>query len=153
LTRLRGREVLVDAADLPLFERERLSINVMHRRGDRVYAYAWLLRPGGRGVPLHRHLTGAPAGLVVDHINGNTLDNRRSNLRVCTRAENGRNRARNQRHSTGYKCVAPHRSGYIARIQHNGRRIFLGCFKSPEEAHRAYERAANELHGEFARVA
>ena len=101
---------------------------------------------------LHRFLTGAPAGLVVDHINGNTLDNRRSNLRVCTFGENLQNR-RKPRHSTApYKGIEKDRLGnWRARIGPSSNRSRVsGSFKSPEEAAAAYDIFAVLRYGQFA---
>lgn len=106
---------------------------------------------------LHRLITEAPQGLVVDHIDGNPLNNCRCNLRICTQAENIRNRKIGSLNQSGFKGVtAKHRlSGtrYQAAIEYSGKRKFLGSFDSPEEAHAAYVNAALELHGSFARAA
>lgn len=92
-----------------------------------------------------------PADLI-DHINGNKLDNRLSNLRACTRAENNRNRTR--RHTSGapYKGISFHRltGKWSSEIAAGSTREFLGLFDTPEAAHSAYCAAAKKLHGEFA---
>ncbi|ABO57506.1 HNH endonuclease [Burkholderia vietnamiensis] len=89
---------------------------------------------------------------VVDHINGDPMDNRISNLRACTKAENGRNRRRNKGNRIGLKGVSshPNTSRWVARIQHGGKQHYLGMFDTPELAHAAYVAAAKRLHGEFA---
>jgi hypothetical protein len=99
---------------------------------------------------LHREIAGPPADLVVDHVNGNTMDNRRLNLRVCTRAENSRNcyyhrpgeepRRAGQRRGKGYSRV-PGSSLFMARIRLGGRQIYLGRFSSEEAAANAYQAA------------
>ena len=88
----------------------------------------------------------------VDHINGNPLDNRKSNLRICTNAENQRNRGVNKNNTSGYKgvCWAKQNKKWKARIKHNGKLIHLGYYKDKEEAARAYDKKAKELHGEYA---
>lgn len=103
-----------------------------------------------RTIRLHRELMQPPAELDVDHINGNGLDNRRENLRVCTTAENCRNRVG----LGGYKGVRLFRKSgkWGARIVVDYRHIHLGCFATPEEAARAYDDAALKLHGPFARL-
>lgn len=68
----------------------KLKINVEYNKSKHGY-YAYVMQYGKK-VRLHRYITDCPSDLVVDHINGNTLDNRLKNLRVCTRLENNRNR-------------------------------------------------------------
>lgn len=111
------------------------------------------LRPGFRKIKMHRLITDAPKGMVVDHINGNGLDNRRENLRVCTLAENSQNRARIRKKSSDskYKGVS-FVSYYGARIKVDGKMINLGHFKTPEEAARAYDEAAKKYFGQFANL-
>jgi len=87
----------------------------------------------------------------VDHINGNTLDNRKINLRVCSHRENTANRCLGRNNTTGFKGVTqvgPDR--WAASIGSEGRVYYLGAFDSPEKAHVAYCEAAAWLHGEFA---
>lgn len=87
-----------------------------------------------------------------DHINHDTLDNRRSNLRVATREQNMQNRRKQSNNTSGYKGVSWHktRSRWQARIAANNKNYFLGFFDNAEEAARAYDTAAQEFHGEFA---
>jgi hypothetical protein len=91
-------------------------------------------------------------GLMVDHINGIRTDNRRANLRICTQAQNQRNRGAQRNNSTGYKGVSfiSRENRYHAAIKVNGKTKALGNFGTAEEAHAAYCAAALELHGEFA---
>lgn len=88
-------------------------------------------------------------GEECDHINGNTLDNRRENLRAATHAQNMKN-AKKQRRQL-YKGVTRRGEQWRARIMCNGVSRHLGYFETAKEAHEAYCRAAKELHGEFAR--
>ena len=89
----------------------------------------------------------------VDHINGDPTDNRISNLRLATRAENGRNRKISKANTSGYKGVwwDNARSRWRAAIRIDGVKTALGCFPDPETAHAAYCEAASKYHGEFAR--
>lgn len=104
---------------------------------------------------LHRFILGLNRGdpRVIDHVNGDPLDNRKANLRICYRAENGMNRGKTKRNTTGYKGVRLNRPGqWIAQIAAHGTHHYLGSFSSPEEAHAAYCEAAKIYHGEFART-
>ncbi|MCA7083411.1 HNH endonuclease [Cupriavidus sp. DB3] len=105
-------------------------------------------------IHMHRVIAGLARGdrRYVDHINGNKLDNRRENLRICSGAENGWNVRLSKRNSSGYKGVSfEKRSGkWQVRIRQKGKQIFLGYYEFPEEAAHAYNKAAVRLHGEFA---
>jgi hypothetical protein len=106
-----------------------------------------------RTILLHRVILGDPPDHKVDHINGDTLDCRRSNLRRATSVENGRNRTRiSRRNTSGYHGVTWHkRAGkWQAGIRIEGRFIYLGLFDDPEPAAAAYDEAAREHFGEFA---
>lgn len=98
---------------------------------------------------MHRFLTGWS---LVDHKNGNGLDNRRSNLRRATIAENARNRRLPSTNTSGFKGVMfdKARGLWRSHIGAEGRRLTIGRFTTPEEAARAYDEAAREMYGEFA---
>lgn len=100
---------------------------------------------------LHRVICKPGPGKVVDHINGNKLDNRRENLRACTNTENLRNRAMHKNNKAGVKGVFARGSKFRAQIRSDGKRYHLGTFDTPEAAGAAYAAAATRLHGEFAR--
>jgi hypothetical protein len=110
---------------------------------------------GHRSVPMHRQIMRAPKGMEVDHANHITLDNRRSNLRVCTHAENAQNRPAPRRSwstSSRYKgvCKRAKSKTWTATISRDGKQMHIGQFETEEEAARAYDVVARELHGEFA---
>jgi hypothetical protein len=109
-----------------------------------------------KAVLLHRAILGiVEAGREVygDHVNGNVLDNRRSNLRICDNALNQANRRPRRGRTTSYKGVRREPTGkWSSRVAIDGVQTFLGCFSTPEEAARAYDEAALEQWGEFARL-
>jgi len=109
---------------------------------------------------LHNMIVNCPKGMVVDHINHNTLDNRKCNLRICTTQENSRNAVKFYNRTTksiykGIKFTNVTCNGktyhYIdANIHTMGKTLYLGTYKTEIEAARAYDKKAIELFGEFA---
>lgn len=109
-----------------------------------------------RTVLMHRLIANTPKGFLTDHINGNTLDNRRENLRICDRYENARNVGVPKTNKTGYKGVrynskCPKRP-WFSIIKFRSKAIFLGNYSTKEEAAVAYNNAALTYHGEFAKL-
>ena len=104
---------------------------------------------------LHRLVMGLDFGdeREIDHIDMNKLNNRRSNLRICEHVENMRNQKLQANNTSGYKgvCFDKKANKWCARINHQGRRIYLGYYLTPEEAAHAYDAKARELFGEYAR--
>jgi len=106
-------------------------------------------------VPLHRFVLDLTPddNTSVDHINGDTLDNRRGNLRQCTVTENNRNVRMQRANRSGYKGVVKDSTNrWKAQIKTRGRTIYLGSFTTPEAAALAYNDAARSAFGEFARL-
>lgn len=103
---------------------------------------------------LHRIIADAPDGVMVDHINGNPLDNRRKNLRTVTPRQNCLNRSATRNKAHPYKGVYKNKCAatYTARINAGGKSRYLGSFSDPVDAARAYDEAAREFHGEYARL-
>ncbi len=109
---------------------------------------------GRRGViRMHRLIAETPFGMETDHINRNRLDNQRHNLRICTLGENQCNRGKYSNNTSGYKGVFWHKAScrWRAQIKTDGKIIHLGLFDDVKDAAYAYDRAAKEYHGEFAR--
>lgn len=109
----------------------------------------------GKTVRMHRELTAAPPGTVVDHINHNTLDNRKRNLRVCSQHGNQANRMKTKGINTSkYKGVSwdQDRSRWKAQIAPNRKNRLIGRFLSEKEAALAYDSAALQCFGQFAKV-
>lgn len=103
---------------------------------------------------LHRLVMNAQKGDVIDHINGNTLDNRLSNLRKCTVSENAKNRSLNKNNTSGYKGAVWHAptQKYQARIYVNGKWRSMGMHAEAKDAARAYNEAAKKYFGEYAKL-
>jgi hypothetical protein len=151
----RGYEAVIDAADVPLVEPYNWKAKPAF---NRIYAYSskWdSVNKRKVEVIMHRIINGTPAGYATDHIDLDTLNNRRSNLRTATNLENARNKAISPHNTTGYKGVAWDKriKKWIARIRDGQRQRHLGVFSSPLEAYAAYCQAAKEIHGNFARFA
>jgi hypothetical protein len=131
---------------------------------DRLNAYEWFLSGTGYAVGfvpsgdkfrleyMHRLITQAVEGQLVDHINGDSLDNRQTNLRFATPRQNVQNKRLSSLSLTGLKGVGWHRDRrkYHARIQLQGIRYHLGFFDNAETAALAYDCAARRLFGAFA---
>lgn len=146
----RGKWAIIDTPDLDIVSP--YSWAAGSQGNGFFYARAWV---DGEKVFLHRHLMGYPAGKRVDHINGDTLDNRRSNLRVASSSENSMNgRPHSDNLYTKYRGVEYNKTKrqWTARICVNYNRTYLGSFPAAEEAARAYDESAIELHGEFAHL-
>lgn len=96
-----------------------------------------------KGRSLHRILMNAPRGMCVDHINGNGLDNRRSNLRLCTKRQNNLNSRLRSDNSSGFRGVSfyPRDKTWRARVFSGNKVVYQESFKSKEECAIAYDRA------------
>jgi hypothetical protein len=143
--------ILYDACDADKVEPWTWHIMKGH---STYYAYRQTPRPNRKQIAMHREVANCPKGMMVDHRNGNGLDNRQENLRVCTMSQNMMNRGKTRQNSTGFKGA--YKTGdsklnpYSAKIQKNKKVYCLGHYRTAEEAARAYDKKATELHGEFA---
>lgn len=102
-------------------------------------------------VYMHRELCSSDED--VDHINGDTLDNRRSNLRACTHQQNSYNQKLRKSNTSGYKGVSWHkqRKKWVVQLQYNGKKLHLGLFTDIEDAVKAYNDKSILVYGDFAR--
>lgn len=150
----RGKVAIIDDEDLPLVVGKKWCARCGGRYAGR--------REGGarnaREIRMHRLILGAGPGVEIDHVNGNGLDNRRCNLRIADRRDNMRNQRMHVDNCSGFKGVSfmggkHHRhKPWQARIKAKGRDEFLGSFSKPKDAALAYDQAAKELFGRFART-
>lgn len=92
--------------------------------------------------------------IMVDHIDGNPLNNQKSNLRNCTPSQNQANKKKTRKNSSGYKGVywVKSRKSWVAHIEVNGRCIYAGCGKTAKDAAIKYNEAAKKYFGEFAKL-
>lgn len=102
-------------------------------------------------LTLHRLISGRK---MIDHKDGNPLNNKKENLRCCSNAENIRNRGLQSNNSSGFKGAYFHtnKNKYQAQIKVNGCMIYLGLHENVKDAARAYNKAAKQFYGEFARL-
>jgi hypothetical protein len=148
-----GKFALIDEADAErvLSHKWRASLS-----NGKWYAKGWT---AGREELLHRFILDAPKGTEVDHRNGDGLDCQRDNLRLATRTQNNMNKPHRRDSSSGYKGVRFIRGQHSttprpwrAEISARGNRYWLGRFSTALAAAQAYDMAAKQLHGEFAKV-
>ena len=109
---------------------------------------------GSRMIYLHREILKAKKGQFIDHINNDSLDNRKQNLRFCSKKENCRNRLITTKNTSGYKGVVWHTIAkkWIASIKVNQKYIYLGLFIDKKQAAKAYNNAAIKYFGEFCKL-
>lgn len=142
------------------------TVSVDDEDFERLSAFRWYAKKDTRatyafnpdhvpGQYMHRYLLGNPPGVLVDHEDGDGLNNQKYNLREATRAQNRHNQGKHRTNTSGLKGVSWHKSSKLwrAQIYLNGRQYDLGRFDTKEEGGAAYAAACTELHGAFGRTA
>ena len=134
--------ILLDAKDVSLASGYQWSVGT----------HGYATHGAGRNqILLHRLLMGLSGSETVDHINKNKLDNRRINLRVCSMAQNSMNKEKLKHGNNPFKGICKTQRGlWQAQISYKGKLIYLGSYKDPAIAAKAYDTAARKLYGEFA---
>jgi hypothetical protein len=157
---------MTDIREIPLCGNRGVAV-VDAEDYDRLSQYYWYMVDNGwqyarrkevgpdgtwHDVRMHHDVLSVEPGCLIDHINGNGLDNRRSNLRPCTHAENSRNSRKHRSLTSQYKGVSwsVSHNRWQVFIRSGGSNQHLGNFKSEIDAALAYNKAAMALHGEFA---
>lgn len=145
-----GQYTVVDASDYDLVSRYKWTLSTVGYAQTTHYERPGLRKPT---VLLHRLLMGFPEGFEVDHADMDKLNNCRSNLRLATKQQNAANRGLVSTNSSGFRGVSLVGKSRIwrARVNVNDKEIHLGCFKTPEAAAHAVDRAHLLYFGEFAR--
>lgn len=151
----KGHEAIIDAADVPLVKNYNWFAEVRHYT---VYACRNQRKSDAmtkrKPIQLHRAILFDVTGLDVDHIDGDGLNNRRSNLRAATRQQNSSNQKIRMKNTSGFKGVSwdKQMNKWRAKIMSNYRSTFLGLFTTKDLAYQAYLAASKRMHGEFGRA-
>jgi len=142
-----GEYAIVDDEDFKL-----LSHWKWHLLKKKTNKYAVRRNPKGKpkNILMHRQILYTRKDQYSDHINGNGLDNRRSNLRLCTHTESNRYVQKRSHNTSGYLGVYNHEGKWAAGIRVSSKHIYLGRYRTKEEAALAYNVAAIKYHGQFA---
>lgn len=144
----KGKVAIIDDEDYPKVSEYKWCYSTGYAVSRRI--------EGGQKVILlmHRLIMDAPKELVTDHINHDRLDNRRANLRLCTRHQNNCNMPMRSNNKSGYKGVywRAARNKWQANVRYEGKEYYLGLFENLNEAALAYNAKATELFGEFAHL-
>lgn len=140
-----GETVLVDDDDFEkLKTRKWYGEPVVRKMSVRMYAKTVI---DGKHIKMHRIILEAKPGQIIDHKDGNGLNNQKHNLRFCSSSDNQKNKKPYGR--SKFKGVSWHKGKWLARINENGKQRSLGRYHTEEEAALAYDKAAKETGNEF----
>mgnify|MGYP001606453598 CR=1 FL=1 len=147
-----GKVALVDAEDYEYLNQFKWHAHKYKNGGG--YYVARGIKKNEKKVFMHQEVLKPPKGMYPDHINRDGLDNRRWNLRICTTSQNGINKGKQKNNTSGYKGVCWHKRDekWQARIKVDKKPMYLGYFNTKEEAALAYNEAAKQYFGEFAKL-
>lgn len=154
LLNIHGGTVKIDKSDLLLVSPYKWHVNSTGYAVCNIYTGMKEGKQTSKTLLMHRVLLAAPKGMEVDHINENKLDNRRKNIRICTKSQNSLNKGLSQRNTSGFIGVSLFRqtNRYSSSVTVSGRKKHLGYYKTAVEAARIYDKAAKQFYGEFARL-
>lgn len=154
IVNIKGYDVLIDDEDYAIVKSHSWQVNSRAvKRGAYYFEFPIKMADGTfKGLKLHRVIMGCEIGdpRIVDHINRNTLDNRKCNLRFATKGENVCNVGLRKDNPTGYKGVHKFGKGYNVHIAYEGKKHTIRWSTNPTECARWYDAMAIKLHGEFA---
>ena len=147
---------IVDDQDFDLISQYKWYAHKERKNPNKYYPKSTQLNNGVREhLTIYSLIMNPPKGYIVDHINGNPLDNRRDNLRICTPKENNRNMPKSKDPASSiYKGVSlvKNTGRWYASIKCDGKSYNLGCYDTEFEAAQIYDKKATELFGEFAKT-
>ncbi len=152
-TKYGPQAIIIDDEDFEKYAKHTWTLYSTKRHSSIYVVATYTKRNNYESVRLHRLIMNAKPGEIVDHMNGNGLDNRKSNLRITNSTGNNQNvRKRKNALTSKYKGVHQVKTKWIAQIQFQKKKINLGMFKTEVEAAEAYNKAALTLFKEFAKL-
>lgn len=145
----KGGFVLVDDVDYPILNQYKWYLHTSGYARTSLYVEKKHVK-----LYMHRLIMNTPRHLSTDHINGNRLDNRRSNLRICTESQNRMNTGLRSNNKSGYKGVSwdKEKKKWTVRVRIEGKAKYLGYFTNKIVAAKVYNEWASKLYGEYARI-
>lgn len=148
-------KVRISACDFETVSKMTWQLRKAKRKNGIVYNYFWNSKriKGKRNyTALHRFIVNAKKGDIVDHIDGDTNNNTRENLRICTMAQNIQKANLTKPRKCPYMGINKHRNKWRAYIRDNGKATHLGTFDTPLQAAVAYDKAARRIFGKYAKT-
>jgi hypothetical protein len=146
-----GKVALVDDEDYEYLNQWKWCVQKSH---NTYYAIRTKTSPIRKTIRLHSLIMNTPHGKEVDHKDRNGLNNQKSNLRICTHAENQMNKIASgiSKYLGVTRCIVRNKWRIASQININGKNKFIGYYKDEEEAAFAYDKKAKEVHGIYANL-